>query len=110
MFSVIAASSTALAQAEPVGGSIASSFKSFRVDKGFGQHDGLLIHTPPILRQAPANPSQKKGGQVRHLHPGQNQKPVVVDQLLQAQASLHGGPSDERIPCSDFPGRRTESS
>mgnify|MGYP001595902405 FL=1 len=109
MLPIIATSSPALAQAEPVAGAVTGPVQSAGVNERFGQHEGLPIPLPPILRQTRADLSQEKRTQMRNSDPGQNQKALVVHQASEPPTPLLRSPTQERVAPRDLPSRRAQA-
>ena len=75
----LASPALGLAQANPIGRAVAGAGKALALDKGFHQPEGLPVFGLPVLAQAAADLAQNVAGQVRHAHPGEEDKTGVVD-------------------------------
>ena len=71
-----------LPQANPIGGAVAGAGKALPIHEGFQQPDRLPIFGLPVLTEAPADLAQNMTGQMRHPHPGKDEKTRVVQDLV----------------------------
>src|SRR5207247_8231448 len=71
------ATSSRLTDRHPVGGPIAGTLKTARIDEGFHQNWAPTIALLPVLRQACQHQRQHMRRQILHVHAWQNQKTVV---------------------------------
>ena len=93
-----------LAHRDPVGSPIASATKARRIHQGFQQHGTAPVVLLPVSRHLPCTQRQDLAGESFDVHPRQNQKSTVVDDLLQVAAvavprssrSTHPGPASSR--------------
>src|ERR1035438_9686126 len=92
-----------LAQANPIGGSVASARKALPVHEGFQQPNWLPILGLPVLADAPADLAQNVAGQMRHPDPGEDEKTRVVDDPSQLAGALQGTPANPLVPHRALP-------
>lgn len=81
----------------PVGGLVAGCLEAERIDEGFEQKDiGTKMRTP-IPAKPPDVLGEHMGGQMRDAYPGGDEKPAVVDDLVQLRFALGRRPADVLI-------------
>ena len=80
-----------------------------RLHKGLQQHRALAIARGEVLRDPPCGERQHLRGEVLHLHPGQDQKPRIVEHTPQMGLACGWPPADPAITRGHLPGRRTEA-
>jgi hypothetical protein len=89
---------------DPVRCLVAGPREARDLDKGLKKHWTISIACLPILGQPAGCHRQDPGGQVLALNPGQYQEAGVVYHQMESALTLLGGPADETIPWSYFPG------
>src|SRR5438093_8911818 len=105
----LASPALGLAQADPVGRSIASPGKALPIHECFQQPDPLPILGLPVPPDPSADLAQDMTGQVRHNNPWKNQEPRIVNDESQVAGSLAGTPSNPLVPHRALPGGRAEN-
>ena len=93
-----------LADAEPIGRSVAGAFKSADVHKGFCKINGVTIDSLPVRAQPSEIKSQNPGGQMLDPDPVGDQKPGIVGDEVKVPPLGCLIPTDELISGLDLPG------
>lgn len=101
--SVILPSPFDLADTMPVCGFVAGPRKPLLFDKGLKQGDRL-----PVLLEKFYISGKYLGGEMFHPHPGENEKPDVVDDLMQIAFPGCLISADKSITAGHFPGGGTQ--
>jgi hypothetical protein len=94
-------------QVHPVRGAVARAAEAVGVDEGFGEEDLVAVHAPPLFGQHPHHPAEQMRGQVRHLHPGQDQEAGVVGDEPEVLPTRLGRPAEVAVARPEMPRRRT---
>ncbi len=94
----------ACAEALPVGGAIARAREAVGIDEGFEEEWPGAVGRLPVVRQLAGRARENRAGQERHLHPGQDQEPAVIDHAGQVGGPLRIGPANPAIPRGQLPG------
>ena len=89
---------------DPVRCLVAGPREARDLDKGLKKHRTISIACLPILGQPAGCHGQEAGSQILALNPRQYQEAGVVYHQVQISLTLCGGPADETIPGSYFPG------
>ena len=63
----------------------------------------MPIDPLPVQRQASSYPTQQVRGQMRNLHPGQNQEAAIVSQEADILAARLGQPANEAVAAPQMP-------
>ena len=105
------AAALGLADVVPVGGAIAGCGKALAFHEGLQKHGGVLVAGVPIVGQPFGGKGEYLGCEISRSHPGQNEKPGVVDDEVKVLGALLGSPADEVAARGDFPcrGAKTKS-
>jgi len=103
---IVLASSRGAAQIDPVGGAITGAAEATAVDEGLQEVDRMSVDPRPVLREPTCHAPQKVGGQMRDLHPRQNQIAKVVGNEPNVLAASLGRPADEAVPAAQVTWRR----
>ncbi len=93
---------------EPVRGLIADTFEAVSLHKGLHQVDGMAVFLDPVLPETSHDPAQEMAGQMRHTHPGQDEKAGIVGHEVEVGGSGVRLPADKGVARSGFPGGGTE--
>ncbi len=75
---VVFSSAGCVAKEDPVGGFIACTLESFRINKGLQPENRVVVMRLPIRRNTLGAPAQQMGCQMRHLNPGQQEKAGII--------------------------------
>ncbi len=89
----------------PGGGLVEGAAKTLRIDEGLQQQQRVAETLPPIPRQAAFAQSQHPGGEVRDVVLGQDRKPTVVGDEVQAIILVAKVPPDPGATRRALPGR-----
>jgi len=93
-----------LADAEPIGRSVAGAFEPADVHKGFCKINGMTIDSLPVRVQPSEIKGQNPGGQMLDPDPVGDQKPGVVGDEMKVPSLCFLIPADEPISGLDLPG------
>ena len=85
------------AQANPVGGLVASALDAGRLDEGLEQHRPVAVTLLPVCGQSSRADRQHTRGQIATAYPWQNQKSRVVHNQVQPGLALLGTLADEAV-------------
>jgi hypothetical protein len=94
----------AVAHIAPVGGAVDGAVKTPRIDKGLQQQQRVTEALLPVPRHAPLAQGQHPRGEVRDVVPGQDQKPAVVGDQVQAVVLVAEIPPDPGVTRCALPG------
>jgi len=106
--SVVACAASRLADPAPVGRFVAGAAEAFGINESLQQVHGRGILHGPILRQLTSDQPEQVTGQMRHAHPGRNEKAHVVENLVQVGFACGVVPSDKCVACGHRPCRRAK--
>ena len=98
-----------VAHIAPVGGTVDGAVKAPRIDEGLQQQQWVTETLPPVPRQAAFAQGQHVRGEVRDVVLGQDQKPAVVGDQVQAVVLVAKIPADPGVTRRALPGRRGEA-
>ena len=93
----------------PIGSCVAGAFKTARIHKCLYQNGANMVAFRPVFSQATKRQRQYVGSKIGHLYCGQDQKTVVAYHKMQVRSASPFCPSNELVPRSKRPCRRTES-
>lgn len=91
----------------PVGGLIAGALKSFAIHKGLQKDDRVAVDALPVPGEDSGHSPQDVRGQAGNSNPGKNEESSILGDEGNVSISVSGLPTDELIPTSHFPGRRS---
>lgn len=101
---ILPTSSLRLSHTNPIGGLVTRAFEPISFHKGLDQMDRMAVFFLPIRRKTSKNGGQDMAGQMRDLHPGENQKAGVVRDEVQVLPSHVVLPTNEAISGLGLPG------
>jgi len=93
----------------PVGGAVDGAVKTPRIDEGLQQQQRVTETLRPVPHQAAFAQGQHAGGEVRDMVLGQDQKPAVVGDQVQAVVLVAKLPADPGVTRRALPGRGREA-
>jgi len=93
-----------VAHIAPVGGAVEGAVKALRIDEGLQQQQRVTEALRPIPHQAPFAQGQHPRGEVRDVVLGQDQKPTVVGDQVQAVVLVAEIPADPGVARRALPG------
>lgn len=99
-----AAKAAGVAHIAPVGGAVDRAVKTPRIDKGLQQQQRVTEALLPIPRHAPLAQGQHPRGEVRDVILGQDRKPAVVGDQVQAVVLVAEIPPDPGVARGALPG------
>ena len=76
-----------VADVDPVGGAVAGAGKALAFYEGLQKHRGVVVAGVPVVGQLFGGKGEYLGGEVPRAHPGQNEKPGVVDDEVEVLES-----------------------
>src|SRR5487761_1914949 len=88
---------------DPVGGFIAGTAMTRRLDEGFEQDGPKAVAVVPVVGQAAGDEGEDFGCQTLRLDPRQHEEAGVVDDERQIALALRLGPADEALARRKFP-------
>ena len=97
MVTVLSASSTGVADPQPIGGPIAGAPEEVSLNEGFYQLDWMAVFLLPIDGETPGDLTKNMAGQMRYPDPGQNQKPGVIGDEVQITSAGNIGPTEKVV-------------
>jgi hypothetical protein len=101
---VVFATALGKTRLNPVAGLITGAFEPGGVDKCFQKADRVIVKAMPVLLKRADIESQNLGGKMLNAHPGQNQEPDIVDDLVKVVLLGIRVPTDELVPAGHLPG------
>src|SRR5438270_6110545 len=100
---VLSSASLGLADAHPIGSTVSSALKTVALHKALQQINGMTIFSLPITSDAMSNPAQNIAGQVRHAHPGNDQKARVVGDKMEVSRPPRALPTEVVVSGGTLP-------
>jgi len=88
---------------EPVRGFVAAALEAVAFNKDLHQVDGMTVVIDPVLSETTHDPAKEMAGQMRDLHPGQDEEAGIVGHEGEVGGSGGWLPADEGIARGGFP-------
>lgn len=99
---VVLGEASGVPEKDPTSGSIACAPIPIRINKGFGDPDGMPVGTLPVIGKPPDVEGKDARGQMRYAHTGEDEKAAIINQQRKSLQLERGRPPDPFISDTTF--------